>query len=70
MEELKHKCGLRVAKRIILFDNEIAPQLTLAIYFKMLSIALSGFVLICDLFEKAFLPSLCLLASSLLRDTI
>ena len=68
MEELKHEVGLRVAKRIIIFDIAIALQLILALYFKILSVALSGLVSICNFFEETFLPSSCLLASSLLRD--
>ena len=35
----------------------------------MLSVALSGLVLICDFLEETFLPSSCLLASLLLRET-
>ena len=37
------KVGLRVAERIIIFE---ALQLILALYFKMLSVVLSGLVLI------------------------
>ena len=35
----------------------------------MLSVALSGLVLICNFFEETFLPSSCLLASLLLQET-
>ena len=67
MEELKVKVCLRVAEKIVL---EIASHfnLTLALYFKMLSVASSGLVLICNIFEETFLLSSCLLASLLLRD--
>ena len=59
MEELKHKAGLRVAKRIIIFE----------ITFKMLYVALSGLVLMGNFFEETFLSCSCLLASLLLGDT-
>ena len=42
------KVGLRVAERII-FE---ALQLILALYFKMLSVALSGLVLICNFLRR------------------
>ena len=44
MEELKHKAGLRVAEKIIVF--EIASHFNTTLYFKMLYVALSGLVLI------------------------
>ena len=58
MEELKHKVDLRAAERIIIF--EIASHLQsqshhtfeLAFYFKMLSVVLSGLVLIRNIFEE------------------
>ena len=60
------KVGLRVAERII-FE---ALQLILALYFKMLSVALSGLVLIRIFFwGDVYLLSLCLLASLLLLET-
>ena len=43
------KVGLRVAERIIIFE---ALQLILALYFKMLSVALSGLVLICNFLRR------------------
>ena len=46
MEELKHKVGLRVAKRIIILE----AHLTFVLYFKILSVALSGLLLICNFF--------------------
>ena len=49
--------------------NCITLLLTLALYFKMFSVALSGLVLICNFFEETFLLSLGLLANSLLKDT-
>ena len=45
------KVGLRVAERII-FE---ALQLILALYFKMLSVALSGLVLIRIFFEETYI---------------
>ena len=60
------KVGLRVTERII-FE---ALQLILALYFKMLSVALSGLVLIRIFFwGDVYLLSLCLLASLLLLET-
>ena len=54
------KVGRRVAERII-FE---ALQLILALYFKMLSVALSGLVLIRNFFEETYICHLhaCLLA--------
>ena len=45
----KAKVGLRVAERIIIFET---LQLIFALYFIMLSVALSGLVLIRDFFEE------------------
>ena len=45
------KIGLRVAERIIIFE---ARQLILALYFKMLSVVLSGLVLIRVFFEETY----------------
>ena len=44
MEELKHKAGLRVAERIIIFET--ASDFNTTLYFKVLYVALSGLVLI------------------------
>ena len=52
------KIGLRVAERIIILE---ALQLILALYFKILSVALSGLVLIRNSFEECHLHD-CLLA--------
>ena len=46
------KVGLRVAERIIIFE---ALQLILALYFKMLSVVLSGLVLIRIFFEETYI---------------
>ena len=46
------KVGLRVAERIIIFQ---ALQLILALYFKMLSVVLSGLVLIDIFFEETYI---------------
>ena len=46
------KVGLRVAERTIIFE---ALQLTLALHFKMLSVALSGLVLILIFFEETYI---------------
>ena len=62
MEEKKHEGGPKGAKRIIVF--EIASNCM-----RLLSVALSGLVLICNFFEETFLPSSCLPASLLLQDT-
>ena len=55
------KIGLRVAERIIILE---ALQLILALYFKILSVALSGLVLIRNSFEETYICHLhdCLLA--------
>ena len=46
---IETKLGLRIAERIIMFET---LQLILALYFKMLSVALSGLVLIRNFFEE------------------
>ena len=46
------KVGLRVAERIIIFG---ALQLILAFYFKMLSVVLSGLVLVRIFFEETYI---------------
>ena len=53
MEELRHKVGLRVAGKKNTW-NCITLQLTLALYFKMLPVASSGLVLICNIFEETY----------------
>ena len=60
-ERTEAKVGLRVAERIIIFE---ALQLILALYFKMLSVVLSGLVLIPSFFEETCICHLhaCLLA--------
>ena len=63
MEEQKHKFGLSVAEKIIM-----KLRLILALYLKMLPVASSELVLICNIFEETFLPSSCLLASLPSRD--
>ena len=61
------RVSLRVAERIIIFET---LQLILALYFKMLSVALSRLILIRNFFwGDIYLPSLCQLASLLLRET-
>ena len=53
MEELKHKVGLRVAEGVIIF--EIASHLNKHLpYITMLSVALLGLVLICNIFEETY----------------
>ena len=50
MEELKHKAGIRVANRMMIF--EIASHfINTTFYFKILYVALS-IVLICNVFEE------------------
>ena len=71
MEELKDKVGLCLGSGK---NNNVwkcfTLQLILALCFKMLPSALSGFVLTCNFFrEDIFSPSSCLLGSSLLGDT-
>ena len=61
------KVGLKVSKKNNIWN---ILQLILALYFKMLSVALPGLVLICIFFEETFLPCLCLLASLLLWETL
>ena len=63
MEEQKRKVGLSVAEKITM-----KLWLILALYFKVLPVASSGLVLICNIFEETFLPSSCLLASLLSWD--
>ena len=63
MEEQKHKFGLSAAEKIIM-----KLRLILALYLKMLPVASSELVLICNIFEETFLPSSCLLASLLSWD--
>ena len=46
------KVGLRVGERIIIFET---LQLILALYFKMLSVVLSGLVLIRIVFEETYI---------------
>ena len=46
------KVGLKVAERIIIFE---ALQLILALYFKMMSVVLSGLVLIRIFFEETYI---------------
>ena len=58
--------GLKVAGRMIIFE---ALQLILAVNFKMLSVVLSGLVLIRIFWGDIYFPSLCLLASLLLQET-
>ena len=62
------KVGLRLAERIIIFET---LQLILALYFKMLSVPLSGLVLIRNFFwGDKDLPSSCLLASLHFRENL
>ena len=59
LEELNHKVGLRALNNNI--GNCITLQIILALYFNMLSVALSGWGLICNFFRRhifaMFLPT-------------
>ena len=48
MEKLKHKAGLRVTEEIIIFE------INTTLYFKILYVALSGLVLIWNLFKETY----------------